>query len=208
MTVKFNAIIIARAPSTARTFIAQAASGARSFIARAPSRARTRTRLSAPVRRIGGLHESPDIGDVPGESVIGERLDENSTILHALDAVIEDREDSAVGAGADQAAKTLFQRQHSLRHLVFGKGVPGRPSVSARTRAATTGSEGTANGSRSTMTQESWSPGTSTPCQKLEVANRTAPLGCCEISRAAPMRGAVPCRKQRDSLNRARQTRS
>src|SRR6266566_1667575 len=33
------------------------------------------------------------------------------------------------------------------------------------------GSLGTANGSRSTMTQDSCSPGTSTPCQKLGVAN-------------------------------------
>ena len=41
-------------------------------------------------RRSGCLHESPDIRDVPSERVIGERLDKNSTILHALDAVLED----------------------------------------------------------------------------------------------------------------------
>src|SRR2546427_1483264 len=50
-----------------------------------------------------------------------------------------------------------------------------RPSsFNALTRAATTGSEGTANGKRSTITQESCAPGTSTPCQKLAVANKTA----------------------------------
>ena len=41
-------------------------------------------------------------------------------------------------------------------------------------RAAVIGSPGDANGSLSTMTQLSASPTTSTPCQKLDVANRTA----------------------------------
>ena len=41
-------------------------------------------------------------------------------------------------------------------------------------RAAVTGSAGDANGSLSMMTQLSASPITSTPCQKLDVANSTA----------------------------------
>ncbi len=41
-------------------------------------------------------------------------------------------------------------------------------------RAARIGSPGDANGSLSTMTQLSAYPTTSTPCQKLEVANNTA----------------------------------
>ena len=41
-------------------------------------------------------------------------------------------------------------------------------------RAPVTGSPGDANGSLSTMTQLSASPTTSTPCQKLDVANSTA----------------------------------
>ena len=41
-------------------------------------------------------------------------------------------------------------------------------------RAAVIGSPGEANGSLSMMTQLSASPTTSTPCQKLEVANSTA----------------------------------
>ena len=40
-------------------------------------------------------------------------------------------------------------------------------------RASTTGSLGTAKGNLSIITQLNCSPGTSTPCQKLEVANRT-----------------------------------
>src|SRR3984957_11344684 len=68
-----------------------------------------------------------------------------------------------------------------------------RPSSwSARTRAATIGSLGTAKGSLSTITQESWSPGTSTPCQKLAVAKRTAPGVFLKRSRSTE-RGAVPC---------------
>ncbi len=51
---------------------------------------------------------------------------------------------------------------------------PSRPcSSSALSRAATTGSPGGANGSRSMITSESASPGTSTPSQKLWVAKST-----------------------------------
>ena len=61
-------------------------------------------------------------------------------------------------------------------------------------RAAVIGSPGDANGSLSMITQLSASPTTSTPCQKLEVANSTA----CGVSRnwlSSCDRGAVPCTK-------------
>ena len=67
-----------------------------------------------------------------------------------------------------------------------------RPSsCSARTRAATTGSLGTANGSRSTITQESCSPGTSTPSQKLCDAKSTD--GWARKVSSNARRGASPC---------------
>ena len=59
-------------------------------------------------------------------------------------------------------------------------------------RAAVIGSPGEANGSLSMMTQLSASPTTSTPCQKLEVASRTA-FGVARKSRSSAERGAVPC---------------
>ncbi len=52
-------------------------------------------------------------------------------------------------------------------------------------RAATTGSLGTENGSLSMMTELSCSPCTSTPCQKLLVANRTA-LGVARNASSRP----------------------
>src|SRR5437879_3775331 len=81
-----------------------------------------------------------------------------------------------------------------------------RPSsCKASTRAATTGSLGTANGSRSTMTHDSCSPGTSTPCQKLAVANSTAPSVFLNRS-SSTERGAVPCKSTgKDTRERTRQ---
>ncbi|MNC87212.1 hypothetical protein D3C83_29170 [compost metagenome] len=70
------------------------------------------------------------------------------------------------------------------------------PAVIASMRADTTGSPGEANGSLSMITQLSASPATSTPCQKLEVASRTA----CGVLRNSSMRaerGAAPCTRMR-----------
>ena len=70
------------------------------------------------------------------------------------------------------------------------------------------GSLGTANGSRSTMTQDSCSPGTSTPCQKLAVANSTAASVFLKRSNSAD-RGAVPCSSNgNDTRERTRSNRS
>ncbi len=65
-------------------------------------------------------------------------------------------------------------------------------AVMASSRAATIGSPGEANGSLSMITQLSASPTTSTPCQKLEVANSTAFGVRLNVSSSTP-RGAVPC---------------
>src|SRR5438046_1020248 len=84
-----------------------------------------------------------------------------------------------------------------------------RPSsCSACTRAATMGSLGTANGSRSTITQDICSPGTSTPCQKLAVANSTAASVFLNRSSSAD-RGAVPCSsKGKETRERTRSNNS
>ena len=71
----------------------------------------------------GIFHEAGYFGEVVRGPVTGQGLDKNFTILHALDAVIEDGEDAAVGLRADQAAEALFEGEHRLGDLVFGKGV-------------------------------------------------------------------------------------
>ena len=57
-----------------------------------------------------------------------------------------------------------------------------------RWRAATIGSVGTANGSLSMITHDNCSPRTSTPCQKLEVANNTAFGVCAKLLQQASLR--------------------
>src|ERR1039458_4465572 len=59
-------------------------------------------------------------------------------------------------------------------------------------RAFTTGSLGTAKGSLSMITQLNCSPGTSTPCQKDDVAKSTQ-LGVARNSSSSALRGPVPC---------------
>ena len=61
-----------------------------------------------------------------------------------------------------------------------------------RILAATTGSLGTENGSLSMTTQLNASPWTSTPCQKLLVANNTA-LGVCRKESNRPDLLFSPC---------------
>src|SRR4029079_13183014 len=58
-------------------------------------------------------------------------------------------------------------------------------------RAAVIGSPGYAKGSLSMITQLNASPTTSTPCQKLDVAKRTA-FGVDLNSRSSAERGALP----------------
>src|SRR5450755_1780936 len=69
------------------------------------------------------FQETRGIGRIMGYAVIRQRFQENFTIGHALDAGVEQREDAAVGLGADEAAEALFQRQNRLRHLKFSEGI-------------------------------------------------------------------------------------
>src|SRR5258708_7653019 len=71
-----------------------------------------------------------------------------------------------------------------------------------RWRAATIGSLGTAKGSLSIITHDSCSPRTSTPCQKLEVANRTACGVLRNLLSRAPF-DALPCTKHGKSISGA-----
>ena len=65
-----------------------------------------------PARRVFALarrlHEALNFSDVPGEAVLRQRFNKNLTILHTLDAVIEDGEYTAVGSRANQPAETLL----------------------------------------------------------------------------------------------------
>src|SRR5687767_1062157 len=69
-----------------------------------------------------------------------------------------------------------------------------------RWRAATNGSVGTAKGSLSTITHDNWSPRTSTPCQKLDVANKTA-LGVFLNRSSSRLFEALPWIKQGYSIS-------
>src|SRR5271169_6208205 len=69
------------------------------------------------------FHEPRDFREVLRGCVFGQGLEENLTILHALDAVIENGENTAVRLRPNQPTESLFERQHGLWHLVFGERV-------------------------------------------------------------------------------------
>src|SRR5437879_4435296 len=79
------------------------------------------------------LHEALNFSDVPAEAVFRQRFDENFTILHALDAVIDDGQHAAICSRANQPAEALFQRQNGFWNLIFGKGVTAFVSEGAYT---------------------------------------------------------------------------
>src|ERR1019366_7872544 len=68
-------------------------------------------------------HEPFDYGDIPGGRVRRKRFQKDFTILHALDAVVENGQYAAIGARADQPPEALLERQNRLRYLVFREGV-------------------------------------------------------------------------------------
>src|SRR5579864_37617 len=70
------------------------------------------------------FHEARHFGQILRGLVGRQRLEKNSTILHSLDAVIEDRQNSAIGLRANQSPESLLERQYRLRHLVFRKRIP------------------------------------------------------------------------------------
>src|SRR5208337_4267027 len=67
--------------------------------------------------------ESPDLRQIVGSMVARQRLQENFTIGHTLDAGVQEGQDAAVGFGANEPAKALFQGENGLGYLEFGKGV-------------------------------------------------------------------------------------
>src|SRR5215469_1960119 len=69
------------------------------------------------------FHEAGYFGELLCSGVIRQRLEKNSTILHPLNPVIEDRQNAAVRFRANQPAEALFERQHRLRNLVLPEGV-------------------------------------------------------------------------------------
>src|SRR5216684_4327454 len=60
-----------------------------------------------------------DIGQLVRYPVVWQRLQENFTIGHALEAGIQQREHATVGLRSNQTPKSLLQRKHRLRHLKF-----------------------------------------------------------------------------------------
>jgi len=92
---------------------------------------RARRGILALARR---LHEALNVSDVPGEAIFRQRFNENFTILHALDAVIENSEHAAICSRPNQPAEALFQRQHRFGNLIFGKRVSAILSQGAHAR--------------------------------------------------------------------------
>jgi hypothetical protein len=136
---------------------------------------------------VGSGEEAFYFGDVVGAAIGWERVQEGDAVAGGADAGVEKHEDAAVGERADEAAEALFEGDDGLGDLEVVEGIAtgGGDGVGA----------GTAKGSLSMMTQESCSPWTSTPCQKLEVPKRTA-LGVSRNCWRRMWRGALPCMRR------------
>jgi hypothetical protein len=101
-----------------------------------------------------------------------ERFQERLAVVFGRDSGVEHHDDAVVGRGADQATEALAKLDHRFGQLVIAK----RISAAAADRFEPGLQQrvvGTLNGSLVMMTFCSASPGTSTPCQKLSVPNRT-----------------------------------
>src|SRR5262245_55093755 len=64
------------------------------------------------------LHESNEVVHTIRNLIIRQTLEEQLSVRLGLEPVVEDREDSTVGPGADQTAQSLFQAQHCIRNLI------------------------------------------------------------------------------------------
>ena len=64
-----------------------------------------------------------DFGDLLGEAVGWEGFEEDAAVALALDARVEEHEDAAVGEGADEAAKALFEGDDGVGDLVVEEGL-------------------------------------------------------------------------------------
>ncbi len=142
---------------------------------------------------MGAAEELFDFADVGGAGVGGEALDEDFAVLFFEDAIVEQDEQATVVEGADEASEALLEGDDGGGDGVVEERVAAGSSSMARPRAWTMGSLGTAKGILSMMTQLSCSPWTSTPCQKDEVAKRTA-LGVERNCSMSAVLGAEPCK--------------
>ncbi len=78
---------------------------------------------SEPLGVIIRIEKPGDISQFMRHPVSGQRLQENFTIGHALEAGIQQRKHATVRLRSNQAPKSLLQRQDRLRHLKFRKRV-------------------------------------------------------------------------------------
>src|ERR1700722_5416678 len=63
-----------------------------------------------------------DVGDVLGEAVGGQGFEEDAAVALALDAGVEEHEDTAVGERADETAEALLERDDGVGDLVVEEG--------------------------------------------------------------------------------------
>ena len=89
---------------------------------------------SQPLGATMGVEKPCDLGQFVRHPVLWQRLQENFTIGHALEAGIQQCKDAAVRLRSNQTPKSLLQRQHRLRHLKFRKGVASLVLKSAYSR--------------------------------------------------------------------------
>ena len=69
------------------------------------------------------IEKPGDVCQLVRHSVSRQRLQKNFTIGHALEPGVQQCEHAAVRLCANQAPKSLLQRQHRLRHLKLRKRV-------------------------------------------------------------------------------------
>ena len=68
-------------------------------------------------------HESSDLFQASGPTITGQAIKEELAVLLADEPVVENGQDTAVVSTADQAPKSLLQRDHGLRDLIISEGV-------------------------------------------------------------------------------------
>ena len=103
-------------------------------------------------RPIEEIVQGAQIADAPGGR--RQRIDDLRTVSHADRAPVEQDDQAAVGFRADESAEPLFEPYDRAGNHVLGRNGSPRASIAA-SRAATSGSPGEGNGSRSMMTHDS-----------------------------------------------------
>ena len=133
--------------------------------------------------------EGLSFGPVPRPAHRRQCPHERRPVRGVRETRVEHGDDSPIGGGSDQASGTLGEQRRSPWEVDGLKPGPARPPPVGR---PSRGRPGRGNGIRSMITKLSAGPGTSTPCQKLIVANRQA--ADCELSasKRADL-GSSPC---------------